>query len=367
MKSLKKLFILLFALSLLISCSSTASVADEEVPATEIEIFEDTKEKEALISPDTSLVNGEEKEDEDGEEAPVLKENSVISIDEESRALTNLDLASFESFGYGDVFAVQAGESFFYAPLVPSDASVRGGEWYMTIEDGAIILARKGEKAELEIGDEIHYTLNSKGGYADAITLSALYPVNTKLVELNTYAAGALRANTLYTIYLPMLTMNNLEALVDLVIEANITTVVDLSGKIDPYQAEAYSDLVNFYTATELSDALKIVMSTSKPYLLILDESISSIMIAPILESVMGARLEDILIDCITPYSNYYGVKPDDSAYEVMSNMIVNYFTELNDGEAPVNKSLLSLSVNYLRYKLGFSIDEVSALRASLR
>ncbi len=356
-KKMKKILILFSVIALLFSCATTESAQEEAPIAIEAE---DVEAASAATETEAGIENTETE--------PEIKENSVILIDDEQRAATNIDInaLALSGYDYGDIFAVQAGDAFFYAPLVPDTNAMQDGEWYITVEAGQIIIGRCGEAADIPVGAEIQFSLSEKEGFKTRLVFSRLYPVNTTLKDFNSYSAGSLRANYVFTIYYPLINSANMERLEDLVVGTNIATVVDLSGKIDVAAVPAFEN-VNFYSADSLAEALRVIMSSNKPYLIILDESEASIMVAPVLESVMGARLDEILNDCITPYADYYGVEKDDPAYELMSDIIVDYYTALNGGEAPRDKSLLSLSTNYLRYTLDFSIDEVFSLRQSLR
>lgn len=292
--------------------------------------------------------------------------DSVIEI-RDNIAITNLDLEQLaaEGYNFGDVFTVTAGSLTFTAPLVDSADQVDRGSYYISVEDGAIIFGlRGGSVTGVRVRDKVGFTLTADDGYLREYLIRSLDYSGAVLDDLTSYEAGSMKRGHIYTVYDAMLTTVSEEYASSVIEEHDIATIIDITYEgVQIPQIEG----VEYFHASDLTQALRILISSDKPYLLVLDASDLSLQLLPILEALMGARLEQIITDAIQPYQQYYALEEGSPVYQELVQMVEDFFTDLNGGTLPRDKALLSIAVNYLRTTTGLTTDEVSSLRLSLR
>lgn len=292
--------------------------------------------------------------------------DSIVAI-RNNVAITNIDAAQLEHDGYnfGDVFTVTSGSLTFTAPLVESADQVDRGSYYITMQDGVIVFGlRDGAVTGTRTRDNVSLTLYEDDGYLRQYLIRTLEYSGAVLEDFSSYEGGSMKIGHIFSVYDAMLSTVSTDYIITLIEKNDIATIIDITA--DGVVMPAVDGTLYFH-ATDLTQALRILISSERPYLLVLDDSDLSLQVLPILEALMGARLDQIITDAIEPYKQYYALDEDSAIHQELVQMVVDFFTELNDGTIPRDKALLSLAVNYLRTSTGLTTDEVSSLRLSLR
>ena len=299
----------------------------------------------------------------------IVIKDSITEITSEGVAKTNIDAsdAIAEGYDYGDILRLTVGSKSFTAPIVSSSDEVNDGSYYIIFNSNGASIGRRNSDLGLSVGDRITFEMEEKEGFLRTHILHSLKPSGAKLTDLTHYEAGSMKKGHLFTVYAPLFTSTDSASASALLEKYNISAVVDLSEGMSNILSVTPPANLEYTEANDLATALRSIISLKKPYLIVLGDNTVSYHIVPILEALLGGRLDQIISDCLQPYCEYYGLSSDSREYKELANMVTDFFTELNKGTVPRDKSLLSLAVTYLRSEVGLSVDEISSLRLSLR
>lgn len=352
----KNLIYLISALMLIASLLSCASTGDIDYSA--------ALEGEIEITPANLVHNGKTEEVKPEENITIqLNGERVVDI-KEGEAITNVSIEEALSLGldFMDIITITADGTTINAPVVEDDSYMQDGEYYVTIKEGKAVIGKKGSETGLQIGTPITFTLSEKNGFEYEYIMRSLKPVNTTLNGFYEYEAASMKRGHLYTVYAPLVNKENHATFLELLKEYGINTIISFSE--EAYLADVD---IQVYQPKNTAEALKMVISSDDPYLIIVGSDEISRTFPALLEALMGARLEQIADDCLRPYTHYYGIEKGSRAYSLLDNILTGYFANMNKGEVPRDKSLLALAVDYLKNELGFKTEEIASVRLALR
>lgn len=320
------------------------------------------------LSP-ADMVSGSDSQTAVPSSGSIVIRDSVTSITEDGIARTNVnaDEAIAEGYDYGDILSITAGSVKFSAPIVSAADEVEDGQYFIIFDENGASIGRRNASTGLSVGDRITFSMEEKEGFLRTHILHSLRASGARLTDLTHYEAGSMKSGHLFTVYAPLFVSADADNASALLEKYGISAVIDLSeGLVDVTGITAPEGL-EYRSTSDMAEAMRYIISFDKPYLIVLGDNTVSYRIVPILEALMGGRLDQIISDCLQPYQEYYGLSADSREYQELSDMITDFFTGLNEGTVPRDKSLLTLAVNYLRNEVGLSVDEVSSVRLSLR
>lgn len=299
----------------------------------------------------------------------IVIRDSITSITDDGIARTNVNAeeAIKEGYDYGDILSVTAGSVSFSAPIVSAADEVDSGEYFIIFDENGASIGRRDLDTGLSVGDRISFRMEEQGGFLRTHILHSLKASGARLTDLAHYEAGSMKSGHLFTVYAPLFASSDEDAAAALLEKYSISAVIDLSEGLVDITGIAAPEGLEYRSTSDMAEAMRYIISFDKPYLLVLGDNTVSYRIVPILEALMGGRLDQITADCLRPYQEYYGLQEESREYQELASMITDFFTELNDGVVPRDKSLLTLAVNYLRNEVGLTVDEVSSVRLSLR
>lgn len=116
-----------------------------------------------------------------------------------------------------------------------------------------------------------------------------------------------------------------------------------------------------------LAEGLRFIASHDGPYLIHCAEGKDRAgLTSAVLECLMGASYDEVVRDYMLSYYDYYGITPDDEAYDVIAKEnIVSTLTGLYGVDDLRHADLAAEAEQYLR-EIGMSSSEISALKDRL-
>lgn len=313
--------------------------------------------------------------------------------------LTYEDLAA-EGFEYADYLTLRGrfGEARAslvpsYRYLVPGYNGIIVGEDFRT----ALIMTYYGNFADkygVSEGDEIEISLCEKQGYADEYAVRTLarsnersdYPKRTdeQYANFRTVGCGSIRKGVLYRSSSPIAPYICRNAYADAAArKAGIKGFINLSDRED--KAKGYPGYGDSYYSTQkavflccdtnpVSDvftgnvrkAVEFMTETEGPVLIhcIEGQDRTGFTVA-VIESLMGADIDEIIDDYMLTFFNFYGIDPTMESYNAISGNIVSLLEGAFGCEDLYKADLRKEAEGYLM-KTGLSKETIEALEIKL-
>ncbi len=313
-------------------------------------------------------------------------------------------------FALGDVLSVTVGDNVLQIPFCTSYSDVDTGS--LVVRDDqkndllivAINMGNFSTKYNVKAGDTVSFSLREKGAYLSEYLIRQLkrtnvrsdYATDSVFANFRSIATTGIEPAVIYRSSNPINNEIGRAAYADALAEAvGIKTVLNLSDseqdikgylaaagfKSDYYKSlyEAGSvkalnmgvDLTAADFGAKFAEGLRFLINNEGPYLIHCTEGKDRAgFVSAVLESLMGASLQEVAADYMTSYENYYGVKKDTDQYTAIANSnivasVTTVMCGLPKGTDISGISLAKLAEWYLK-SIGLTSDEVAALKDRL-
>lgn len=313
-------------------------------------------------------------------------------------------------FALGDVLNVTISGNVLKIPFCTSYSDVDTGS--LVVRDDqknnllvvAINMGNFSTKYNAKVGDTLTFGLAEKAGYLSEYLIRQLkrtnvrsdYATDSIFANFRSIATTGIKPGLVYRSSNPINNEIGRAAYADALAQAvGIKTVLNLSDSeadIQKYLA-APGFKSNYYkslyeagkvkalnmgvdlTAPEfgakLAEGLRFLIQNDGPYLLHCTEGKDRAgFVSAVLESLMGARLQEVVADYMMSYENYYGVKKGSDQYTAIANS--NIVTSLTTAMSGLPKSTdisgmpLAKFAQWYLQSIGLSSDEIAALKVKL-
>lgn len=310
----------------------------------------------------------------------------------------------------GDILKVTVGNNALNIPFCTSYSDVDTGS--LVVRDDqtnnllvvAINMGNFSTKYNVKVGDKVSFSLSEKEGYLTEYQIHQLKRTNVR----SDYATDSIFANfrsitttgikpaVLYRSSSPVNNEIGRAAYSDALAKAvGVKTVLNLADSDDEikgyfaskdFNSDYYKSLYNAGKvkalnmgvdiaaedfSNKLADGLRFLIKNDGPYLIHCTEGKDRAgFVSAVLESLMGAKLDEVVADYMTTYANYYKVQDGTDQYTLIakSNIIASLTTVVCGYEKGTDISGVNLAAaaeSYLK-KCGMTSDEIAALKAKL-
>ncbi len=327
-----------------------------------------------------------------------------LTMDIKPQALYDAGLA------LGDVLAVRVGEHTLTIPFCTSYSDVDTGSLVVRDDrkNGLLIVAINmgnfSTKYGAKAGDQVSFSLLEKGGYLSEYTMRQLkrtnarsdYATDSVFANFRSVAVTGIKAGILYRSSNPINNELGRAAYADnLAAAVGIKTVINLSdsetdiagyfaapGFDSPFYKGLYDagqvkplnmgvDLTAPEFGEKFAQGIRFLIAGDGPTLIHCTEGKDRAgFVSAVLESLMGASIQEVRADYMASYENYYGVKRGSEQYDAIasSNIETSIATVLCGMPKGTDLSAVALAPyaeDYLR-RIGLKDAEIAALRAKL-
>jgi len=343
---------------------------------------------------------------------------AIRSINKHGNVTLDTTFAELEKAGIevGDIITVFAGDAAYDLPVGTSYTDVDSGSMVcrFDLEDNEVTLAINmgafatetgiAEKQTIDAApgyqwnvktDTLRLRMKEKGGYLDAYTARHLTRTDDRadyaaltdeaFANFRAVTVSGIRPQTLYRSSSPLDPSigRNTYAMAAMQ-QAGIRSVINLTDaaavmqSYSTYPDSCYSrcavinpemsyDFVTEAFAKKVRDCVLFIVENDGPYLIHCKEGKDRTgILCAILECFAGAELEEITQDYMLTYSNFYGVKPTDAAYNVILNEnLVKTLCRLFGVETLENADLKAAAAQYLA-AVGLTETQLSLLGEKL-
>ncbi len=313
---------------------------------------------------------------------------------------TYLDLMSsdfLDEFALGDIVAIEVGGNSIYAPVVTSYSDVDNGNPLVKVNgeyvEVALSYADFATTYSVGIGSQMCITLAEEAGYLTEFEIRHLertdnrsdYASDEVFANFRALKGGNLKENLIYRSCNPALDDIRAPYADELAEAAGIKKVINLADTEETiretinqysYYAELYSSGsvillgmgVDFRTddfKAKLKEGIEFILSApDAPVLVHCNEGKDRAgMVSALLEALAGATMDEIIEDYMKSYENYYGVEKGSEKYDAISQIIVDFFLEIN-GRAFPESGLKNVAEVYLTAQVGLTDEQVQILEA---
>lgn len=321
---------------------------------------------------------------------------SVVEISKYGNIYVDALVAEFP-FELGDLVTVSANGNEIAAPVVTSYSDVDNGMPLVKIDgenvEIALSYADFANNYGVSLGSEITISLLEEGAYLTEYEIRHLertdnredYSSDEVFANFRPLSGGNLKDYFIYRSCNPALGDARSEYADNLAEMVGIQTVINLSNDeeyllmtIDPnsYYANLYEEGrvvllnmgVDFRTddfKAKLKEGLLFMLENPQdPFLIHCNEGKDRAgLVSALLEALGGCSMDEIVADYMTSYENYYGVEEGTERYDAISQIIRDFFTEINGRPFPEN-AVKTVAENYLISQVGLTADQVAALEA---
>lgn len=337
---------------------------------------------------------------------------TVVEVQKYGNLTMDIDPSAFYDAGYelGDILKVTIGDTVLEMPFCKNYSDVDTGSLLVRHdeEDNLIVVAINmgnfSTTYNVGVGDKLTFSLLEKEGYLSEYLLRQLSRSNNR----SDYATDSIFANfrsitttginpaVIYRSSSPVNNEIGRAAYADALAEAvGIKTIINLADSEEEIESYFASDDFNsnyyksLYDAgkvklldmdvdiagedfsNKLAEGLRFLIQNEGPYLIHCNEGKDRAgFVSAVLESLMGASLDEVVADYMTTYENYYGVEKGSEQYDAIaeSNIITSLTTILIGYEKGTDISDVDLSLaaeNYLK-RIGLTSDEINAVKEKL-
>lgn len=313
-------------------------------------------------------------------------------------------------FALGDMLGVTVGQQTLKVPFCTSYSDVDTGS--LVVRDDqknnllvvAINMGNFSTKYGVKAGDTVSFSLLEKAGYLSEYMIHQLkrtnvrsdYATDSVFANFRSIATTGIRAGLVYRSSNPINNEIGRASYADALAQAvGVKTVLNLSdsekdiagylaapGFKSNYYKSLYEagsvkalnmgvDLTAAEFGAKFADGLRFLIGHDGPYLVHCTEGKDRAgFVSAVLESLMGASLNEVVADYMMSYENYYGVKKGSDQYSAIanSNIVASLTTVmcgLPKGTDISGVSLTKFAEWYLQ-NIGLKADEIAALKATL-
>jgi len=345
-------------------------------------------------------------------DAPVAVSGTVLEVQKYGNLTMDIKPKALYDAGFalGDFLNVTAGDMVLKAPFCTSYSDVDNGSLVVRDDQAsnllvvAINMGNFSTKYKVKAGDALSFSLAERKGYlADYLlhqlkrtNLRSNYATDSIFANFRSVAVTGIQPAVLYRSSNPIDNGLGRAAYADeLTKAAGVRTVLNLSDSDKEIQAsfaapgfkstyykslydaggvKALSmgvDLAAKDFGDKLAEGLRFLIQGEGPYLIHCTEGKDRAgFVSAVLESLMGAKLDEVVADYMTTYEDYYGVKPGSLQYTTIanSNIVASLTTAVCGYAKGTDISTTDLSAaaaNYLA-GIGLASGEISALKAKL-
>ncbi|MCT8975074.1 SAM-dependent chlorinase/fluorinase [Clostridium sp. CX1] len=337
---------------------------------------------------------------------------TVVEVQKYGNLTMDIKPEALYSAGYklGDILKVTVGDNALKMPFCTSYSDVDTGS--LVVRDDqvnkslivAINMGNFSTKYNVKVGDKVTFSLSEKEGYLSEYQLHQLKRTNVR----SDYATDSIFANfrnitttrikpaVLYRSSSPVNNELKRAAYSDALAKAaGVKTVLNLAdsdeeikgyfaskdfnsdyykslydaGKVKALDMDV--DIAGEDFGKKLAEGLRFLSKNEGPYLIHCTEGKDRAgFVSALLESLMGAKLDEVSADYMTTYENYYKVKKGSDQYtSIANNNIVQSLTTVVCGyKKGSDISAVDLSAAAEKYlkKYGMTSNEIKALKTKL-
>ncbi len=337
---------------------------------------------------------------------------SVSEVQKYGNLTMNIEPKLLYDAGYelGDILKVTVGENVLEIPFCTSYSDVDTGSMLVRDDQGknllvvAINMGNFSTTYGVEAGDELTFSMIEKGGYLSEYLLHQLertneradYATDAVFANFRNINTTGMATNVLFRSSSPVNNVLNRASYSNELAENNkINIVVNLADSKEEiegyftsedfnsnYYKSLYDngkvvyldmgvDLASSEFGTKLAEGFKFIINNEGPYLVHCTEGKDRAGFASaVLESLMGASLDEVVTDYMVTYKNYYGVVEGTEQYDAIaeSNIITSLTTIVSGLEKGTDVSKLNLQKAAEMYllKIGLTLDEINQLKTKL-
>ncbi len=317
----------------------------------------------------------------------------------------NLTLAMKEQLlldaGYevGDIVSITVGDFTYESPIGTAYSDVDKGNYVVRLNKGAVILAiNYGNLAKTSNAVEnapVTIALSEKGGYLQEFELRHLvrtevrsdYASDAVFANFRMVSFGSIAEGMLYRSANPVLGDERAPFVAKLAELVGIKTVINLADdKKSLYanldDAPYYKTLVDEGSVIALNmgvtftdpdfiiklrEGLAFMADHKGPYLVHCNEGKDRAgFVSALLSAIMGATVDEVVEDYMISYENYYGVEKGTERYELISKIIINLFSDINDGKKVTDKNMRKVAESYLLNQVKLTPAQLHAIKDNL-
>ena len=337
---------------------------------------------------------------------------TVVEVQKYGNLTMDIKPKAFYDAGYelGDILKVTVGNNVLKIPFCTSYSDVDTGS-LVTRDDKAnnllVVAVNMGNfaaKYNVKAGDKASFALSEKAGYLSEYLIRQLkrtnvrsdYATDSIFANFRSIATGGIKPAVLYRSSSPVNNELGRAAYSDALAKAvGVATVLNLSDSdqeikgycgapgfnsnyykslYDAGKVKALNMDVNIAGTDfgqKLAAGLRFLSKNDGPYLIHCTEGKDRAgFVSAVLESLMGAKLDEVVADYMTTYENYYKVKKGSQQYTSIanSNIMASLTTVVCGSEKGTDISGINLAAaaaNYLQ-RIGMTAAEIAALKARL-
>lgn len=313
-------------------------------------------------------------------------------------------------FKTGDILKVTVGGNVLEIPFCTSYSDVDTGSNVVRDDKAknllvvAVNMGNFSTKYNVKVGDKVTFSVLEKEGYLAEYLLRQLkrtdvrsdYATDSIFANFRSITTSGIKPGVLYRSSSPVNNELGRAAYANGLAEAvGVKTVLnfaDSDDEIKGYIAEkdfnsdyykslfeagkvkALSmgvDVAGEDFGKKLAEGLRFLSKNDGPYLIHCTEGKDRAgFVSAVLESLMGAKLEEVVADYMTTYQNYYKVEKGSEQYTAIanSNIIASLTTVVigyEKGADITGVNLAAAAESYLK-KIGLTSDEIAALKSKL-
>lgn len=337
---------------------------------------------------------------------------TVVEVQKYGNLTMDIQPKALYDAGYklGDILKVTAGDKVLEIPFCTSYSDVDTGSTVVRDDKTknllvvAINMGNFSTKYNVKVGDKLTFSLSKKEGYLAEYQIRQLkrtnvrsdYATDSIFANFRSITTTGIKPGVIYRSSSPVNNEIGRAAYSDKLAEAvGVKTVLnfaDSDEEIKGYMAakdfnsdyykslydagkvKALSmgvDVAGEDFGKKLAEGLRFMGKNDGPYLIHCTEGKDRAgFVSAVLESLMGAKLDEVVADYMTTYENYYKVEKDSEQHKSIanSNIIASLTTVVIGYEKGADISGVNLAAaaeSYLK-KIGLTSDEIAALKAKL-
>lgn len=337
---------------------------------------------------------------------------TVVEVQKYGNLTMDMKPQALYDAGYelGDILKVTVGDNVLQIPFGTSYSDVDTGSLVARDDKAnnllvvAVNMGNFAAKYHVKVGDKASFSLSEKAGYLAEYLLRQLkrtnlradYATDSIFANFRAIPTAAIKPAVLYRSSSPVNNELGRAAYSDALAKAvGVATVLNLSdsdqeiqaycaapGFNSPYYKSLYEagkvkalnmdvNIAGTDFGQKLAAGLRFLSKNDGPYLIHCTEGKDRAgFVSAVLESLMGAKLEEVVADYMTTYENYYKVKKGSQQYISIANsnitasltMVVCGATKGSD----ISGIDLAVAAAAYLQRIGMTAPEIAALKAKL-
>lgn len=337
---------------------------------------------------------------------------TVVEVQKYGNLTMDIKPNALYDAGYklGDILKVTVGNNVLKMPFCTSYSDVDTGSIVVRDDQAnkslvvAINMGNFSTKYNAKVGDKVSFSLSEKEGYLSEYQLHQLkrsnlrsdYATDSIFANFRSIKTTGIKSAVIYRSSSPVNNELKRAAYSDSLAKAvGVKTVLNLADSDEEmkgyfsskdfnsdYYKSLYDagkvkglnmdvDIAGQDFGKKLAEGLRFLSKNDGPYLIHCTEGKDRAgFVSAVLESLMGAKLDEVVADYMTTYENYYKVKNGSEQYKSIANnnIIASLTTTVcgyKKGTDISGVDLAAATENYLK-KCGMTSNEISALKTKL-